>query len=441
MIVRDVIYLFFLRCFENFETFLNGCSSFSPTLQPPFQFITMLVIDSIDDLAQQAAAGDDIQRYLRQRGIRTVAALALVATDEEALNRHIIDPLFSGWTHQGSTITISRGEQPIAKAILLHMWNLAKVTWNKHLAHHQNMATPTPTATPPSSTCTTTTDQKAPKSLPPGVWSGLLRAYNTVQLGGEDREFPVVQVLGAEATIARMYWEKNTSALYPPVQLGEIVQRRSFTAGGDINPLARSPKKGTTLELTDDNTIITSDEVTWSPRSLLAIMDGFDSIRWAMVLVKWGEEKPIHELFDWLNQRARSRPNKTEQLASFWQSVSWTIAMMLRNGQTFREITTTITKDLDKFNDYMARESTVKIKPNTNDSKGLGKTGKSKSQKGEKGMQWRSQPYFRDRNHQQSDNYWNARQTWNRSNTYQQSSSSNRWQYDSHSWQGDRYQK
>ena len=174
-------------------------------------------------------------------------------------------------------------EQPIAKAILLHMWNLAKVAWNKHLSTHHTSLTPSPTPTPTPSTSAATTEQKAPKLLPPGVWSGLLRAYNTVQLGGGDREFPVVQVLGAEATIACMHWEKNTSALYSPVQLGGIVQSRSFTAGGDINPLARSPKKGTTLELTDDNTILTSDEVTWSPRSLLAIMDGFDSTRWAMI--------------------------------------------------------------------------------------------------------------------------------------------------------------
>ncbi len=105
------------------------------------------------------------------------------------------------------------------------------------------------TATPsPTTTAASTTEQKAPKSLPTGVWSGLRRAYNSIQLAGEGREFPVLQVLGAEVTIARMRHEHTVTSLYSQVQLGELIQRRSFTAGGDINPLAKT-KKGTTLEL------------------------------------------------------------------------------------------------------------------------------------------------------------------------------------------------
>ena len=407
------------------------------------QFITMRVIDTIEDLAIEAAAGDDIKNYLRLRGIRTVAALALVAPDEESLSRHIVDPLFGGWTQEGTTINISRSEQPIARAILLHMWNLAKMAWNKHITQHPVAASPPPTASV-SATATsaaTPTEQKAPKTLPPGVWSGLLRAYNSVQLAGEDREFPVLQVLGAEVTIARMHFEHTVSSLYSPIQLGELIQRRSFTAGGDINPLAKSPKKGTTLELGDDNTLVATDEVSWSPRSLLAIMDGLDSIRWALILVKWGEEKPIHELFDWLNQRARSRPNKTEQLALYWQSVSWTIAMMLRNGNTFKEITASISKDLDKFNDYMAREAApTKVRAPSQETKGSGKIGKSKSQKGEKGSPIRYQPYQRDRwNYTNENTHWNNNKQWQRQNNYSQSS---KWQTQSHdSWHWDRYNK
>ncbi len=401
----------------------------------------MRVIDTIEELATEAAAGDDIKKYLHLRGLRTVASLALVAPDEETLARHIIDPLFSGWTQEGITINVHRNEQPIAKAIILHMWNLARASWSRHLAAQMMPSSSPPTATPSTTTpATSTTDHKAPKSLPPGVWSGLLRAYNSIQLAGEDREFPVLQVLGAEVTIARMHHEHTVTSLYSQVHLGELIQRRSFTAGGDINPLAKT-KKGTTLELGEDNTLVATDDVSWSPRSLLAIMDGLDSIRWAMVLVKWGEEKPIHELFDWLHQRARSRPNKTEQFAHYWQSVSWTIAMMLRSGHTFKEITSNITKDLDKFNDYMARESTpTKVKQAPNEVKGIGKAGKSKSQKGEKGNPYRSQPYHRERwGPQHETQQWNGNRTWNRpsyNNQYQ------KWQphgYDS--WSSERSQK
>ena len=62
-----------------------------------------------------------------------MASLALVAPDEETLARHIIDPLFSGWTQEGVTINVNRNEQPIARAILLHMWNLARASWSRHI--------------------------------------------------------------------------------------------------------------------------------------------------------------------------------------------------------------------------------------------------------------------------------------------------------------------
>lgn len=89
-----------------------------------------------------------------------------------------------------------------------------------------------------------------------------------------------------------------------------------------------------------------------APRLLLAIMDGLDSVRWAMVLVKWGEEKPIHELFDWLHQRARSRPSKTEHCKQSAGTSQCSFEMVRPSRST-----ATITKDFDKFNDYMSREA------------------------------------------------------------------------------------
>ncbi len=96
-----------------------------------------------------------------------------------------------------------------------------------------------------------------------------------MQLGGQDREYLV--------TSARMHWEHSVSSLYSPVQLGEIIQKRSFSAPGDVNPLSKQPKK-TSLELSDENTSVAADETTWSPRSILAVLDGMNSSCWAMIL-------------------------------------------------------------------------------------------------------------------------------------------------------------
>lgn len=101
---------------------------------------------SLEDVAQEAAAGDEIKRYLAARGIKTTATL--LATNLEQLDRVLVKPLMDGWSVEGSTpITLTALEQPIATAILHHMWSESRALWSKM----QAAATPAslPTATPP----------------------------------------------------------------------------------------------------------------------------------------------------------------------------------------------------------------------------------------------------------------------------------------------------
>ena len=140
----------------------------------------------------------------------------------------------------------------------------------------------------------------------------LVKAYNAIQLNGRDRSFPVAELLGSECVVARMWHEHNVSKLYTPVGLGEIIQRRSFTASGDVNPLAKSSKKSASLSLDEENQLIQADDPEWSPKSLLAIIDGVTAAKWAMILTQWGEEHLVEEYTTWMIQRARSRPAKIE---------------------------------------------------------------------------------------------------------------------------------
>ena len=81
-----------------------------------------MAMPSLEDVAQEAAAGDEIKRYLAVRGIKTTATLALLATNLEQLDRVLVKPLMDGWPVEGSTpITLTPSEQPIATAILHHI--------------------------------------------------------------------------------------------------------------------------------------------------------------------------------------------------------------------------------------------------------------------------------------------------------------------------------
>ena len=111
-------------------------------------------------------------------------------------------------------------------------------------------AEPVPPPAPSSGTPSTTaasgggsSDNKVPKTLPPGKWTELVNRYNSITVGSKTRSFPAREVLGAEAVIARLWHERHISHLYTPLQLCEILQHRSFTASGDINPLMKTSKK------------------------------------------------------------------------------------------------------------------------------------------------------------------------------------------------------
>ena len=397
----------------------------------------MRVISRIEDLADEAAAGTELRRYLECRGIRTVPTLALMASSDTELARTLIEPLLAGWKiSESDYIRLPVDEQPIAKAIITHMWMLARQSWQT------SMATPAAVTTAPpasgTSAATTPAVDKIPKTLPAGVWMSLLKAYNAIQLNGRDRSFPVAELLGSECVVARMWHEHNVSKLYTPVGLGEIIQRRSFTASGDVNPLAKSSKKSSSLSLDEENQLIQADDPEWSPKSLLAIIDGVTAAKWAMILTQWGEEHLVEEYTNWMIQRARSRPAKIEQFLTYWISASWTLVMSLRTGKTFAEASSAVMADLDKFTEHMAKDP---VNPKTKqpvgeDPKGKGKwgPGRNKGSKGDKNNKGtnRYASYGKsDRWSHDSGSHWHGAPYWQRSgNPNRQGSHHDSWSWD-----------
>lgn len=211
----------------------------------------MRTFSSLSDILDEAAAGRELRRYLELRGVKTIGTLALLAADEESFQRKLVDPLLSGFTSRTERVAVPDDEKPIARAVLLHSWSLAKAAWAR------SMSPPTPVAAAGSAPVTTSApsstaaDHKVPKCMPPGKWSELVAAYNNVTLNGRPRAFPVRELLGAEQVVTRLWHERHISKMYTPLQLGEILQQRSFAASGEVNPLSKSPKKGGVLVVDD----------------------------------------------------------------------------------------------------------------------------------------------------------------------------------------------
>ena len=353
---------------------------------------------SLQDLATDAAAGPTLQDYLDSRSIKTPATLALLASDEDSLDKTLIQPLFQGWSKSdGTTLTVPENEKPIAKAMLLHMWQLARQAWNKSLLAAAPPQMPQASSALTATSPTSTPDDKVPKTLAPGKWTQLINSYQSQQIGGMDRIFPVQELLGTEPSLARILHEHEVSKLYSPVLLGELMSMRTFLPTGEPNPLSKKDRSSQKLQLTGDSgTLVASTEEPWQPRSVLAILDGLESIRWAYVLCGIGSEQAIQQFFNWLVKLTRSKPQKTDQVSQFWLTMSWKLAMEMRAGKTFDETVAVLMKDYDLFTECMTREpsSSAPKRPqtptkNNNEAKGQGKTN-TKS-----GKNARYQPYQR----------------------------------------------
>ena len=326
----------------------------------PTNMVLSLTPLSLADITRDAAAGPALVEYLELRGIKTPATLALLSKDEEGLDRTLIQPLLQGWQREdGTTISISETDKPIAKATIIHMWMMAKQSWEQ--AQLAAKPKPPPSAAAPTGSTGAAQEDKVPKALAPGRWSSLIQEYQGQQIGGQDRVFPVQELLGAEHIITRVLHEHEVSKTYTPVLLGELVSTRTFQANGEPNPLAKRDRSVTKLTLTGEQ-LVAAQEEPWQPRSVLAILDGLSSIRWCFILCKMGPEQSVHAFFDWLVKLVRSRPQKTDQLAQYWMSVSWRLALEMRGGKTFHETTTMLMKDYDSFTECMNREPSQIIK-------------------------------------------------------------------------------
>lgn len=319
---------------------------------------------TLADVAAEAGAGTELSAYLEDRGIKTPATLALLANDDSEFDSVVLQPLMSGWkTKAGSAITVPESEKPIAKAILKHMWNLARGIYKAQMAAHSPPSPPATSGTAGTgATSTTTKDDKIPKTLPAGVWSSAIKRYESQQIGGTNRTFPTQELVGAEVVLARIHHELTVSKLFTPVGLGEILQKRTFQASGEPNMLAKKESKPTTFTASNDQ-LVATEEQQWQPRGLLAILDGLASVRWAYVLLEMEPEASVHSFFDWATKLARSRPQKTDQLNQWWTTISWRLALELRGGKSWDEAAGPLQRDYDTFTECMGRDPVNIVKP------------------------------------------------------------------------------
>ena len=134
------------------------------------------------------------------------------------------------------------------------------------------------------------------------------------------------------------------------------MSRRSFDATGAVNALSkRKLSKELVVDVDRDRLVAEEAEDSWEPRSMLAVIDALDALRWAFILLEYGHEFDIGELFDDFIHKARQRPQQLDSFRSYYESASWKLCRELRAGRTFAEAVGLVRDDLHLYQEVMNR--------------------------------------------------------------------------------------
>ena len=238
---------------------------------PPMSFLA----PELKKLCVEAGVEEEAQDFLSVKMIRHISTLANLANDEESYVEALVKPLSEGTEIGGRTFKAESSPAVTRATILALVEDAKRVRKNTTISATLSLPpSASPAATPTPATITSDTD-KAPKTLPKNVWQNKIKRWEESYT--PMRVFPARVLLGAESVLARMIWEHENKC-YTLLQLGEIMQFRSFTAMDEINKLAtRDFDKA--LEIRADNSIGTKKQKVFEPNSILTICDSLDAAK------------------------------------------------------------------------------------------------------------------------------------------------------------------
>ncbi|CAE7208919.1 unnamed protein product [Symbiodinium sp. CCMP2592] len=255
-----------------------------------------------DQLATEAGAGDFLRRYLTARGSDRTATLALMAPTAERFAEIIIDPLGPGFVTAGEDeFKLTPAELPTARAVLTHMWEEARAQWN--------------------------------------AWAAARRRPGPGSSGSCDGRHAAVPADGLQRPPGGRATEDLS---YPPPGWGGGGARQdSLGHGPPPTSSTPSPPGVATRPLPLLSTSLVAEEKRpWQPKSVIAICDGLEAVKWAWILVQLGAEEDIESYIAWWDCRARGRNANLLALVSYWDSMAMRLAMDLRQRRTFKDAVT-----------------------------------------------------------------------------------------------------
>ena len=238
-----------------------------------------VALPDLSKLAEESGLDKRVGLFLRDKGVTNSGVLGHLFGDRSNIAK-MLEPLKTGITMGTETIKLKDEEIDVTEAIIDHMVDQIELARKKQFA---TAAPGTPPSTPALTTPVTTAtgDGKAPKQLPKGFSAKRIKEFEATKIEGHHRSFSVHLISGAEEVLARMVWEKETTNLFTPVCLGEVLAQRNLTPS---KPWARhDDNMAGVLSLDASGSLVKKEKYVPEPQKVLTFIDAIDAVRWAMI--------------------------------------------------------------------------------------------------------------------------------------------------------------
>ena len=284
-------------------------------------------LPKFEDLATSAGLDKQVIVFLRDRGVTSSGVLYHLFSERSKIGR-TLEPLKVGVKIGENTLKMDEVALDVATASLEHIVDEIEFA---RAAQLQPTTAPPSSQPAQSSPATATTDpSKAPKTLPKGYWAKRIKDFESSQIEGRNRVFPVHLLVGAEETLARMVFEAESSRLFTPVKLREVISSRNFTPSRQVNPFAKTEDRFTeALSLDHSGALVRRDRRIPEPQKALTVIDALEAVRWAMIFARWGEEFVIGQFVDFFINLVRDNQNKIPQIREYYRKSSWDLGQCI----------------------------------------------------------------------------------------------------------------
>jgi len=191
--------------------------------------------------------------------------------------------------------------------------------------------------------------------------------------------------MGAECVLARMVHEATVTRIFTPVELGEILQHRAYTATGQVNTALTKKAAVQAIGIRPgsrhDGPELAYRCEDFDPNSHQLVADALDAIKWAILFAGWTTSDEVASAWtDTFLRLLRVRRGQVPAIKTYYLAASWKLAMDMRSGISFD----VSSEDIRKDRDFMSEHFDTYYHGRTEDNdhgKGKGK-GRGKRDKG-----------------------------------------------------------